>query len=291
MNYFQSIILNIQKKTLRAFLADETILQQDEFKEYGAMFPEIQDCYKEVGYWHGTGRYRYGKGTLSRYDDVGSKQISDMLESIISEGGLKPHKEPWLYKIDKIGIKSNKTTSLTPFRMYAKLYAGLYLNENKKLLYEYGSVKFWFGIFIMVQILNLKFLYFVLTRGLFWLSTKSTYKDTKTFMGTIRSDIEQKNISPFKGHLLRSDIVGNYPILFGIKKTIKIVHFNSILERLEKRTDNPILFNDITHIEVPINNVKETEELLKQKNIDLKIIPFEYGEVYCNNYLLENLTK
>jgi hypothetical protein len=46
---------------------------------------------------------------------------------------------------------------------------------------------------------------------------------------------------------------------------------------------------DITHIEVPLANIKETEDFLKQKNIALQIIPLEFGEIYCSTYPLSKL--
>jgi hypothetical protein len=61
------------------------------------------------------------------------------------------------------------------------------------------------------------------------------------------------------------------------------------MERLEVRTDKLISFKDITHFEVPLSNVKETEDILKLNNVSVPVIPLEFGEVYCSSFPFKEL--
>lgn len=286
MNYIERIVLRKGEKELESFRLTENILKTPEFSSYSQYLPLIKSCYEQASYWHGTGRYQYSYLGDSRYGEIDFKNKFDILASVLEDGGLKPHFEPWLKKIEIL----SPTISMTPFRMYAKLYAGLYLYEHDALIYEFGSTNFWFKIFIRLQAIDKKFLWFLFTKGILKLFGPSVYQGTRQYIRSIRSDLDKKPVSIFKGHLIHTDITGNYPILIGVKNSIKILSFNLGLERLETRTNEPISLKDISHLEVPLSKIKETEDLLKKNNISLTIIPLEYGEMYCSNFMLKDLT-
>lgn len=286
MNFVERIILKKGEDESSSFSQNKNILKSPKFYHYNEYLPIIKSCYKQASYWHGTGRYQYSYLDISRYGEIDYKNKFDILTSILKDDGLIPHHEPWLKKIQIL----SSTISMTPFRMYAKLYAGLYLYESDTLAYEFGSTKFWFKIFIRFQIVNKNFIIFLFTKGLFKLSNPSVYQGTRKYIRSIRSDLDKKPVSIFKGHLVHTDIIGNYPILIAINNRIKILSFNPGLERLESRTVEEIHLNNITHIEVPLANIEETEKLLKENGILLQVIPLEYGEMYCSSLKLKELT-
>lgn len=286
MNIIDQIILKMGEKSLFSFREKAKIIELPIFPGYTESIPLIEKIYQEVGYWHGTGRYQYAHSNVTRYESLDTDTITDLLESIIQEGGLRLHDEPWLRKIQKMAMP---TVSLSPFRMYAKLYAGLYLYEKDTLEYQFGTTKIWFRILLRIQMLNKNFLKFLLSKGLFQLARISTFQNTKLWVRSIRKDGKNSNL--LKGHLIRSDIPGNYPILIGIKKNISLMYFNPGMERLEARTDKPVRFEDMTHIEVPLAHIEDTRTILKKKNVQLPVIPLEYGEFHCAGKSLSTLTR
>lgn len=284
MNIIDQTILKVGEKSLFSFREKTKITALPIFLGYTESVPLIEKIYGEVGYWHGTGRYQYAHSNVTRYESLDTDIITDLLESIIQEGGLRLHDEPWFRKIITV-----PTISLSPFRMYAKLYAGLYLYDKDTLAYQFGTIKIWFRIFLRAQVLNKNFLKFLLTKGFFQLARISTFQNAKLWVRSIRKD--GKNANLWHGHLIRSDIPGNYPILIGVKKNIKLMHFNPGMERLEAKTNTPIHFENMTHIEVPLARIEDTRTLLKKKNVQLPVIPLEYGELYCAGKSLSTLTR
>lgn len=78
-----------------------------------------------------------------------------------------------------------------------------------------------------------------------------------------------------------SNISNNYGILFGIKQTKKVeAQINPIIAMFETRFTEPLPFNDLTHIEVPLAHLQETETILRRNNIHLPIFPIEICEMY-----------
>lgn len=286
MNFIDRIILRKGEKVLLPFRTTESLLKTDLFASYQELLPIIKNCYKEAAQWHGTGRYQYAHANETRYENISPSEHVDVLESIIREGGLRPHHEPFIPKMLSMSLP---TISMSPFRVYAKLYAGLYLHEKDSLKYSFGTSKFWFRFLFIIQILNREFLRFIFTKKFFKLVSVSTYRDSQVWIQTIRSTRDTKPFSPFQGYMIRTDITGNYPILIGIKNTVKTISLKDSIGRLESRTLDPILLQDITHIEVPLANVRETEDFLKQKNVAVKVIPLEFGETYCSKCPLSKL--
>ncbi len=287
MNLFDNIVIWNGERKLKPFRSQAEILKRGEFKSYSEYFPIIEQCYKNASYWHGTGRLHYSHTENSRYETNGKTGYLDILDSIINMGGITPHSDNWFKRIER---KDFDTISFTPCRMYVKLYAGLHLYEKDQLVYEFGTTKFWFRTIICVQTFYKKFLVYIFTGTFYRILTRANNKNAREWMGAVRSDMQKKSMSIFRGHLLRSDIPGNYPIIIGINKSgLDIISYNSGMERFEARTRKSILIKDMTHIEVPLCKVEETKEFLKQKNCTLMVIPIEFSELYCSNRSLQEL--
>jgi len=284
MNLARKTTLIFGKRKLNNFrFKDSGDIDVALYKKY---VPIIEECYKNASYWHGTGRYHYHYSGNSKYEGINAEKYLDVLDSIINSGRLTPRFDPWI----KVAGENKESISLTPFRMYARVYAEFHQYEKQNFLYEYGSPKYWFYVLGILQLLERKPIQ-NLRNALKMKYTKSFVKYSQTWMKTLRSDLDQKPLNPSKLYLLRSDIKNNYAILIGIKKeAVRPLHFDLIVERFETRTEKPIELSNITHIEVPLHNVKETEDFLKKKGIALTVIPIEFGEIYCNKYSLKELS-
>ena len=284
MNVKEKIVATLGVNRLKMFCFKEQ--DNKNFTTYLKFLPPIEECYQSAFYWHGTGRYHYKYSGDSKYEGTHTNDHLDVLKSIINSNGLVPRYDPWI----KADNAFKDSISLTPFRMYARVYAEFHQNEKEPLQYEYGNPKYWFIYLGLLQVLEKK-PFRNLTNALRMKYTKSFVKRSQTWMNTIRADLTHKPLNPSKLYLLRSDIPHNYGILFGIKKgSVNPIDLDPIVGRFETRSDKPITFDDITHIEVPLANLEETITLLKENNINIKVIPIEYGEIYCNKYSFQELS-
>ncbi len=283
MNFIEKHIIKKGERDLLPFrIKGKQFLVSSTGYEFSSAF--LKELYKKVGYWHGTGRYHYKHLGEGRYNTINFEETIDILASIVDRGEISVHSEPWLKKIERIDIS---TVSHTPYRMYARLYACLHLCEKNKLKYEFGSQKIWMSILKKIQFSSSEFVYFLIFRAIPQLFNIKTYTHIKQFINSIRKP-NSKKWNVLKSYLIKSDIENNYPILIGIDKSVSIMR-NTVLSRLETRTDSAIVLEHITHIEVPLDNVQETEDFLKQRNVRIQVIPMEFGEIYCGGYALQDL--
>ncbi len=89
---------------------------------------KIKSLYAQTEYWHGTGRYCYAE----------DGSVVDILKGIIKDGGLVPHEDDWDRKRGKI-----QSISMAPARMYARLYACMYMPNGERIENEFGSRNLW----------------------------------------------------------------------------------------------------------------------------------------------------
>lgn len=249
------------------------------YKSYLKSLNITKSLYSKAYYWHGTGRYHYKLLGKSKYEGVNQNQIYDVLESIITSGGLIPAYDPFN------GVYA-ETASLTPFRMYARCYAEFnsYLKTDFK--YTYGSGKFWyvFLLFLQINAWGLK----ETIRKIITIYTSPEFKNKsdKWFRSVTKND----RWSMFNIYNIRSDIPVNYGLLFGIKRSgVNPVSFNKAVERFETRSNRKIELKDITHIEVPFDKIRETADLLKRHKVKLSVMAIEDGEIYCSQKSLKQL--
>lgn len=227
----------------------------------------IKDLYQEAVYWHGTGRYKYASdGT-----------ILDVLDGIAKEGGLILHDDEWDWKLGKV-----KSISLAKSRMYAKLYALMYMFGGQRLTNEYLPLWAWFHYFFgtarILAFFNVSL----------WKLLQGNYSQRRSEWASKVTKSKVPDIYTIfdKG----SDIAGNYPILIGVKRGAIIPLPGSAIFKLhEIRSGSPIGLDGITHIEVPRNHIEETKMILKEVNLAVPVIPIEEGEYYCRKISLFRL--
>lgn len=254
--------------------------------QYRSYLPHIQRCYAEAGFWHGTGRYHYIRTNDTRYEQNGTERLVDVLTSIALNGGLVGHEDLW---ITPDGAP-RKTVSLAPHRMYSRLFAHLHLREGVWLKFVYGGTRFWTGLIAFLSIREL-------LRNAEWSFMRKTLADPKfirharTWASAIRDLTPYKRVLPvWRAYDLRSDIDGNYGMLFGIKReAVQSDDTLPCLKNFEIRTPGSVSIADMTHVEVPLEHVEETVKLLSEQGIALPVIPLEFGELYCSQFPLTKL--
>ncbi len=255
------------------------------YNKYLNYLPLLEKCYRSAYYWHGTGRYHYKLKGTSKYEGIDHSQTDDVLESIIDTGGIIPKYDPYI----NVNGSPGESISLTPYRMCARGYALFNMFEKTDLQYIYGSSKFWYYFLITLQILEWGF--FLTFKKALRIEKNKRIAATDKYQAWFKTFRKQTAWTILNFHAVRSDIPLNYGLLFGIKKEgVQAVHFDPKVERFETRTKHLIKLSDVTHVEVPLNKVGTTTELLEKKKINLVVIPIEMGEIYCNKFSLKELS-
>ncbi len=179
--------------------------------------------------------------------------------------------------------------SLTKNRIYARAYVQFHQFERTPLLYEYGTTKFWFHTLGIKQLFTNNFGHNIIS--VMKMRTNKDFDNRfRQWAGYVRKDIKKHPISLLSFYKLRSDIYGNFGILFGIKKpSVQEIPFNSTIDRYEVRCIKAITFKQMTHAEVPLANVEETKKIFGGNKIKLPVLPIELSEIYCNSLNYEYL--
>ncbi len=244
---------------------------------------EIDQLVKNVRYWHGTGRFQYKKQGESKYEGVSKNETLDLLQKIISDGGLKPHYDPWGGKY----IKTPYSISLANQWGYGKMYAYYHSFEDDKLQYEIAPIDFWYKLIMRIQLTE-NYFKFALGFFIWYALSDSLKKQGKVWLSTFRSDTDKK--WPFwKILTAQSDINDNYSVLFAIKGEVNVVEIPKIMRFLETRTDEHIEFNQISFVAVPLSKVEVTKRLFSKNSLTIKIIPLELIEIYMRRYSIKQI--
>ena len=279
----------ILKKTERKLRHYRTLLNAlDEFvlSEYRNYQPQIESLSSQATHWHGTGRYHYQHDGASRYKDVNLEAINDILVGIVTADGLKTHKDPWIES-------GGETVSLATTRMHARAFARMHATSESEFVYELGSLKLWirfyFALLFIWLIGNLWQL-----RGFIAAQLRTSFsRDIQNWGSAIRKPVNGKVISirdMLWGNIPTSDITGNYPVLIGVAVTSKkLIETVPLTHKVEQRSLHPIPLTAFTHIEVPREYVVETESLLKKHQIQIPVIPLEFGDMFLANVPLREL--
>lgn len=289
MSLPERLLVYRSEKHLQKYRDAAKNVRSEFLQQYQTYLPAIERCYTSAGYWHGTGRYHYYHANDSRYEEATQERVVDVLASILNEGALTGHQDLWV----KVGGQYRKTVSVAPSRMHARLYAHIHLREGVWLEYVFGGTRFWTGFFIFIASFGIISRIDKKEREFIkWtIFNKNFLKHARTWASAIRCNLDQYIVLPFwRAYDLRSDISGNYGILFGIKRSaIKGDGILPFIKNIEVRIEKTIQLEDMTHVEVPLENVEETRRMLLSRNITLPVIPLEFGELYCSQFPLSKL--
>lgn len=289
MSLLERVVLAHAERRLEPFRTQAAVAQGMHRGHVARYFPKIEECYARASYWHGTGRYHYAHQDGSRYSQ-NTETVMDVLGSITTAGGLKPHFDPWL----PTEGKCRESVSLATARMHSWVFARVHLYKTDTLLYELGNLQYWVPLFLVLL--------------LTWLSEKPFHgvsefsrmrrrtpmmRSFQTWAGAIRKREGGRVISlgsVLRGKDIWSDIPGNHPLLFGISdKHVKTYRVAPFLRKAEVRTLELVPFASMTHIEVPLANVEETETFLKNNGVILPVLPLEVCDIYCSGQPLSQL--
>ncbi|MBN2015345.1 hypothetical protein JW766_00760 [Candidatus Dojkabacteria bacterium] len=232
---------------------------------------EINELYKQKLYWHGTGRFQY----------VSEKgKVEDILKMIIGSDGLVPHKK--FAQIDN-REKLRNTISLSKIRMYASIFAQMHKDAGSKEYFLFGKRLFWLLAILFCNFLDNPIR--ILSQTLHY-----SLLGGKEQMISMQSRVCRKErIKDFKLFILQylhmstlnSDISGNYPILIAVKREgIKLLKPVHRIDLYEEKTEEPIHFSGVSHIEVPYAAIKSTSSILREAHKNIRIIPIEASEFY-----------
>ncbi len=287
MNVFLKFMVGRGEKHLARYRVSAEALEAERAEEYQSWLPLITECYERAEYWHGTGHYHYYHPRDSRYAGVDHTRTVDVVQAIVDRQGLEAHTDLW-YKADGHFLK---TISLAPSRMHARLYAHIHLREGVWLDYVFGGTRFWMGFFVFYAGMEL----FSLKRGPRMFLKQTLFnphmmRHARTWASAIRNLHEYKILPLWRAYDLRSDIAGNHPVLFGIKKNAVIGDgVMPFLRKIEVRVTGRIPLEQLTHLEVPKEHVSSVKKLLDGHGISLPVIPLEFGELYCSKIPLAKL--
>lgn len=264
--------------------AEERTVPPELFRLWTERKDEIATLYSNVEYWHGTGNKQQREG-----------EVVDVLDCIIGQGGFAPAADN--FDMTRGG---QFTISVTDRRMYARAYAQMYLPEGETLGYEYLPSDYWFRRYIVgsvdpIAAANDGALY-AWRKAKEKMETASIDTASPGFRANYQSWISKVRLGQVpKGMGIleaRSNIPGNFPLLFGIKnRVVTPVPIGSALSRYETRTTDPIPLSGLTHIEVPLAHVTDVQERLRSKGIVLPILPLELGEIQVSRLSPDQLVR
>ncbi len=263
-------------------------IQVENSPEFQQALPHVEEVFGKTHFWHGIGRYQY--------DDEGN--IIDVLGLLIEKGGLQP-------RYDDLHISKGPMNSISASlsRMYAALYAKRHFYakfpEKPMLSNQLGKPIRWVAYFLgrfevdlmLLAISKIRRRDVSFGRGVSLLKREilKSGEETSIRQWKRRSNSQANRFNVVRSFLYGSDIKDNYPMLFGIGK----VDQGSIIPygRDEVRFISPIQWEDITYIEVPLQNIEETRQVFEEAGIDVPIVPMEYAENYCRRFSFSQLVK
>lgn len=210
--------------------------------------------YKNIGSWHGTGRYKYENG-----------EVVDILKGILGEGELSPYSDMSDQK-----RPDAHSVSVARSRAYARLYASLFFPVKQRGLWELWNRFLCCCRYLLPSVL-------IAWKELVPLPFTVGYKNKAA---SFIAKFSHKPQSLF--YLLLwggTDISSNYPILIGIKsEAYATTHGSQFVDLYEDRTLEPISIKKFTHIEVPRDRVSEVQHVLQTAGHKLPVIAIEEGD-------------
>lgn len=281
---------------------ERTLPSPEVLRVYSNNYAAIQAIYSQKPRFHGTGRFRYATGGESKYDTgIVDDQIDDVLEQILTRGGIFPHSDPFVgivsehQKMDSQGIQLS--TSLSNSRVIAGLYAETHQNSSDPLQYLYGHPTFWRLFYLANSILAAPISG---SKDCLRVAFNSQYREYYTkWLRAIDGNeegflkmIQGTPIYPFAASLKsRTRIAQNHGLIFGIQPdSVFPLPIPNFFSRFESRISDPILLDQITHVEVPLSRIDEVATKLRGFGLNMPVLPVECTEWYLAQHQLEELT-
>ena len=224
---------------------------------------EYQKLTKGTQFWHGTGRWQHGEhGTV------------DVLKSLCDTAGLKPARD--VYAVfggsDQHIIHS---ISVCRSRMVARSYADMH-GVGWKEKNRYGDALTWTAYYYSLFYARLFTINGIkmLRRWKTWRSLSHDENGDNTW----GKKVNKQARDVWDIFCLGSDILGNYPILIGVRSLDSQLKLEKPMSHYEVRADKRIGVANISHIEVPSDKQDEMRELLLSCGIDIPVTSIELGE-------------
>ena len=224
---------------------------------------EYKNSIINVKFWHGTGGFEYDS----------SRNITPIFDNIL-KNGLKTQQDNYLIIYSK--KLSMKSISLVNKRIIARCYADNHNFKNPKT-FRFGDSIFWIvrhytKMYILAYtILAPRSLVNILS----W-RKKNKINSKKSWSGKVNKSCK----NTWESFEKYSDIRENFPVILGIKELNKIVKLPKIFSETEIRSLDNIPFNDIIHIEIPLERYNELSDKIRKYNQKVKIFPIELGELF-----------
>jgi len=174
--------------------------------EYEDVLPQLEQAYNLANTWHGTGRKQYR-------EDGDKVEIIDVLEKILVDGGLKPHRDIWDAHTGVVD-----TVSLAKSRMYSRAYAEQYSVKGEEIVNPHGSQIAWMRYFISSTLLPVPIEVAKHYGSIRARRMQAPEQKRKTIQENAQAWVRKTTREPatlLNVFSRRSDIPGNYPMLFG----------------------------------------------------------------------------
>lgn len=216
---------------------------------------QVAKVMEQTDYWHGTGRYQYRNG-----------KVVDILDYIARHKELQPGSDPFEVS------GHMKSLSLARSRIYARTYADLH-RDAALPLDRYGTSAFWSVVFLADYVLEA-----ARDEGGLRQVIKRLERNGKDEW---HAKVNRQPLSVFATFATGSDIAGNYPIIFGVHDVETLPTSRAIAIHEVRSGDAVKLDRQVTHLEAPRINIKETEEILAKHAVDIPVYVIEDFERYA----------
>jgi len=254
--------LNSRRLTVLLSKRRDRVLSKSTVRTYT---PEQVESYQKIAsqakLWHGTGRLQYA-----------GSEVRDVFATILKNNSLSPARD--VYAVF-FGGKEMDSISTTPLRMIARSYADTH-GKGEKEKHRYGSSLWWVAYYysLFYGLVFTKYSPSVLRHYSKW---NKLSKD-ETGKRSWGKKVNTRASSVWDVFGLGSDIPGNYPILFGIKRVGRTATPPEGIREVEIRLLDHVHIFDLSHIEVPEDKVNEVKKILRQYGFDTAVFPIELGE-------------
>ncbi len=219
--------------------------------------------------FHGTGRFARSFENGDKSKPTG--EIWDVLKGILTNGILPQYDD-----FNRFILPGAKTVSLTQQRMYASCFAGLF-GGDADLVYRYGSTNEWLRAYILTinaEVFKPANILSVTSTMLKNLAQQRSLKEVSASLN-LPAQVQRwvSNKAP--------QVTNNHPIIIGVQPNkVKPIRIFKGMDQYEIRTTDTILPEHLSFIEVPLNRVNETRDLVDKVGLpNLAVLPMELGEV------------